>query len=102
MKCPKCKSENSEDIRFCEDCGAKMEKQCPSCIALIPLGKNLCAEYGHKLASLSEPASKDHSLDIKLEKIQHFLPGGLTKARPPDQIEKRKIQGINHRKKAMK
>jgi len=53
MKCPKCKFENAAEMRFCGKCGQ----------------------------SLSEPASpapKDLSFDEKLDKIQRYLPRGLS------------------------
>jgi class 3 adenylate cyclase/tetratricopeptide (TPR) repeat protein len=78
MKCPKCHSENREGVKFCEDCGARMEIKCSSCNAFIPLGKSFCGECGHNLTQSSEPASKDLSFDEKIEKIQKFLPGGVT------------------------
>jgi len=37
MKCPKCESDNREGVKFCEECGAKLELQCPACKAKIPL-----------------------------------------------------------------
>ncbi len=78
MKCPKCHSENREGIKFCEECGAKMEIQCPSCGALIPMGKKFCGECGRNLATPSEPVVKELSFDEKLDKIQRYLPKGLT------------------------
>ncbi|GAH17498.1 unnamed protein product, partial [marine sediment metagenome] len=78
MKCPKCQAENREGVRFCEECGAKMEIKCPSCSAFIPLGKNFCGECGHSLTLPSKPTPKALSFDEKLEKIQRYLPEGLT------------------------
>ena len=82
MKCPKCQSENREGVRFCEDCGARMEIKCPSCGASIPMEKRFCGECGHNLTIPSEPTPKpppkDLSFDEKLDKIQRYLPKGLT------------------------
>ncbi len=78
MKCPKCQAENREGVKFCEECGAKMEINCPSCSAFIPLGKNFCGECGYNLTLPSEPIPKALSFDEKLEKIQRYLPEGLT------------------------
>jgi len=78
MKCPKCQAENREGVKFCEECGAKMEIKCPSCGAFIPLGKNFCGECGYNLTLPSEPTPKALSFDEKLEKIQRYLPEGLT------------------------
>ncbi len=78
MKCPKCQAENREGIRFCEECGAKMELKCPKCGAEIPLGKKFCGECGNDLTPPHKSASKELSFDEKLTKIQKYLPGGLT------------------------
>jgi len=78
MICPKCHSENREGVKFCEECGAKMEIQCPSCSALIPMGKKFCGECGHNLTTPSEPIAKELSFEEKIDKIQRYLPKGLT------------------------
>ncbi len=53
MKCSKCQHENPDDAKFCNECA-------------------------HTLTPPSDPALKDLSLDEKLEKIQRYLPKGLT------------------------
>ncbi|MEJ2222304.1 MAG: adenylate/guanylate cyclase domain-containing protein [Desulfobacterales bacterium] len=78
MKCPKCESDNREGVNFCEECGAKFELVCSSCKAKIPLGKKFCGECGQNLTLLSEQAPKEFSFDQKIEKIQKYLPKGLT------------------------
>jgi len=44
MKCPKFRSENRDGIKFCKQCGAKIELECPNCKAKIPLGKKFCGD----------------------------------------------------------
>jgi len=78
MKCPKCQFENREGVRFCEQCGAKMESACPNCGAKIPLGSKFCGECGYNLTLPSEQPLKDLSFDEKLDKIQRYLPKGIT------------------------
>jgi DNA-directed RNA polymerase subunit RPC12/RpoP len=78
MKCPECQSENRETVKFCEDCGAKMEMDCPNCSAKIPLGKKFCGQCGNNLSALSETTPKELSFDEKLDKIQRYLPKGIT------------------------
>jgi class 3 adenylate cyclase/tetratricopeptide (TPR) repeat protein len=78
MNCPKCQSENRDEIKFCEQCGAKMELECPNCKAKIPLGKKFCGECGHTLGIPAKPTPKELSFDEKIQKIQKYLPGGLT------------------------
>src|SRR5215208_4275643 len=51
MQCPRCHFENRESVRFCEECGAKLEQVCPSCGAAVPPGRNFCGECGAKLTA---------------------------------------------------
>ncbi len=78
MKCPKCQFENPEGIQFCGKCGTKFEKICPQCNFSNPPEFEFCGKCGHDLAIPSEQPPRDLSLDEKLEKIQRYLPGGLT------------------------
>ncbi len=78
MKCPECQFDNREGIKFCEECGAKIELKCPKCAAEIPLGRKFCGECGHDLSHPSKPIPKELSFDEKLAKIQRYLPNGLT------------------------
>ena len=78
MKCPKCQFENPEGMKFCGGCGAKLEKTCPKCNSSNPPGFKFCGECGHNLTIPTEPTSKDLSFDEKIDKIQRYLPKGLT------------------------
>jgi len=53
MKCPKCQFDNREGAKFCNECG-------------------------HNLTPPSEQAPKELSFDEKIDKIQRYLPKGLT------------------------
>jgi class 3 adenylate cyclase/tetratricopeptide (TPR) repeat protein len=55
-----------------------MESFCPNCGVNIPLGKKFCGDCGHDLAIPTTPPSKAISFEEKLEKLQRYLPGGLT------------------------
>jgi class 3 adenylate cyclase/tetratricopeptide (TPR) repeat protein len=61
MKCAKCGSHNREGVKFCEECGAKLELECPTCKAKIPIGKKFCGECGHKLTEPQKTPSIDYS-----------------------------------------
>jgi len=78
MKCPKCKYENPEVANFCVKCGGKLEILCPECDFGNEPGFRFCAKCGHNLTVPLEVTSKDLSLDEKLEKIQKYLPKGIT------------------------
>ena len=78
MICPKCQHDNREGVKFCEECGAKFEMECPNCHAKVPLGIKFCGECGHNLTLASGPSPKELSFAEKIEKIQRYLPQGLT------------------------
>jgi class 3 adenylate cyclase len=78
MKCPSCQFENQDTQKFCGKCGTKLEKVCPNCGESNPSEYDFCGECGHSLTQPSEPATRDLSFDEKLEKIQKYLPKGLT------------------------
>jgi class 3 adenylate cyclase/tetratricopeptide (TPR) repeat protein len=78
MQCPKCQFENPEGIKFCGECGAKLERLCPNCNSSSPPNFKFCGECGHKLEIPVETLPKDLSFDEKLDKIQRYLPRGLT------------------------
>jgi tetratricopeptide (TPR) repeat protein len=49
MNCPVCGIFNREGVKFCEECGTKMELVCPGCGAKIPPEKKFCGECGQPL-----------------------------------------------------
>jgi class 3 adenylate cyclase/predicted ATPase len=55
-----------------------LNSTCPNCDNTNRQGAKFCNECGLRLTSPSEPLSKKLSLDEKLEKIQRYLPDGLT------------------------
>jgi len=78
MQCPECQTENPDTQKFCGECGIKLEKTCPGCGAKNPPQYKFCGECGHNLTSPSEPSPKELSFDEKIDKIQRYLPKGLT------------------------
>jgi class 3 adenylate cyclase/tetratricopeptide (TPR) repeat protein len=68
MKCPKCRFENREGVKFCEECGARMVLKCPQCGAEIPLERRFCGTCGQKLEA--EEMIKKTELSIDGERKQ--------------------------------
>jgi class 3 adenylate cyclase/tetratricopeptide (TPR) repeat protein len=77
MICSQCQTDNREGVKFCEECGAKMELACPHCRMKVPLGKKFCGKCGHQLLLPPQKPLEELSFDQKLQKIQKYLPGGL-------------------------
>jgi len=54
MECPKCQFKNSERIKFCGECGTKLERKCPKCSSMNPPKFKFCGECGHSLNGVQE------------------------------------------------
>jgi len=67
MKCQKCGSDNREGVKFCEECGAKLELECPACKAKLPIGKKFCGECGYDLGKSTDTAAfKENEQDTRI------------------------------------
>ena len=53
MKCPRCQHENPSAVKFCGECGARLELLCPSCRASNPPINKFCNECGAPLAQVA-------------------------------------------------
>ena len=60
MRCPRCQHENPDTVKFCGECGARLELRCPSCQAANPPTNKFCHECGAPLSS-AEPKVEDRS-----------------------------------------
>jgi class 3 adenylate cyclase/tetratricopeptide (TPR) repeat protein len=77
MKCPQCAFDNPENINFCGECGNKLEKMCIDCNSPNPPQFKFCGECGAVLEKPKEQV-QELSFDEKIDKIQRYLPQGLT------------------------
>ncbi|TET26167.1 MAG: zinc ribbon domain-containing protein, partial [Candidatus Aminicenantes bacterium] len=64
MKCPECQFKNPEDMKFCGECGAKLETICSNCNFSNPLNFKFCGECGFDLRKPKEVPPMD-DLDQK-------------------------------------
>jgi class 3 adenylate cyclase/tetratricopeptide (TPR) repeat protein len=78
MKCSECQFENRQGAKFCKKCGAKLELVCPVCGYHVQPDSIFCDECGHNLLQPTEKPPADLSFEEKIEKIQKYLPEGLT------------------------
>jgi len=78
LKCPACQFENSDDSKFCVECGQKIELRCPDCGKVLPLNAKFCNGCGRRLTDPDEFSPPELSLHDKLKRIQCYLPEGLT------------------------
>ena len=78
MQCPKCQFENPKAMKFCVECGNKLEAICPNCGFNNSPSFKFCGECGNNLIITSKSLPKALSFDEKLNKIQKYLPQGLT------------------------
>jgi class 3 adenylate cyclase/tetratricopeptide (TPR) repeat protein len=77
MKCPKCHTDNPETRKFCRECGCKLLLICPQCSFENLPGDKFCGECGSDLQKPQE-TTKELSFHEKIDKIQRFLPKGIT------------------------
>ena len=63
MRCPQCQAENAAAARFCEDCGARLERTCPGCGEAVTPGKKFCRSCGASLAAVASPVARFTSPD---------------------------------------
>ena len=49
MKCPRCQHDNPLGVKFCGECGARLESACAACGAANPPGNKFCGQCGAPL-----------------------------------------------------
>ncbi|MBU2643878.1 zinc ribbon domain-containing protein, partial [bacterium] len=76
MNCPKCQTELPGSAKFCFECGHQLESVCGNCQTLNPPGSKFCIECGTDISRAN--TLELSSLDEKIDKIQRYLPAGLT------------------------
>ena len=57
MKCPSCEHDNPSGVKFCGECGARLETACLACGAVNPPGNKFCGQCGASLVQ-ALPGSK--------------------------------------------
>src|SRR2546429_2776607 len=57
MRCPQCAHENPQGVKFCGECGARLEARCPAGGAANPPANKFCGECGAPMTA-APPAQK--------------------------------------------
>src|SRR6266851_1741118 len=58
MRCPQCSHDNPDGVKFCGECGARLESLCPSCGTGNPPANKFCHQCGQVLAPPPMPAAR--------------------------------------------
>jgi len=59
MECPGCTFQNPQGMKFCGECGIKLEVACPKCNFINPPKFKFCGECGENLRNLPDSTSSD-------------------------------------------
>ena len=51
MHCPRCRHDNPASVKFCGECGARLDTACPSCGAGNPPANKFCHQCGTTLSA---------------------------------------------------
>ena len=70
MRCAHCQQENPSGMKFCGECGERLDASCPACRASNPPGNKFCGDCG---AQLLRPASSP----TKFESPKSYIPKHL-------------------------
>ncbi|HXW85357.1 MAG TPA: adenylate/guanylate cyclase domain-containing protein, partial [Candidatus Binataceae bacterium] len=67
MRCSKCKAENRQSAKFCDECGAPLSPKCVSCGAENRFDAKFCDSCGAKIAAPSaNPSKRSHDGPIRV------------------------------------
>jgi len=51
MSCPRCRTENPREAKFCLECGAPLKARCEACGAALPAAAKLCPQCAHPVGA---------------------------------------------------
>ena len=120
MRCPQCSHDNPDGVKFCGECGTRIEGLCPNCGTSNPPPNKFCHQCGQALAPPLMPAARFTSpqsytpphlvekiltsqsamdvIDGVAERLQdHELQRTFLTARPVQDIRERLVQASRER-----
>jgi class 3 adenylate cyclase len=57
VQCPQCQYENPPGMKFCGECGTRLQATCPACQAPNPPTHKFCGECGAALGTTARPSA---------------------------------------------
>ena len=82
MQCPQCRFENPPQMKFCGECGERLQRLCPNCAAEAPPGFKFCGECGTPLTSPA--ATPSHPTPAPAAGRPHYAPPLLVHQAGPE------------------
>jgi len=73
VNCPVCRTKNSADADFCENCGSRLEVACTSCGGANHLRAKFCKKCGQRL-----PEPEAAAVTQKFGSVDAYTPKHLT------------------------
>ena len=80
MICSACRHENREGAKFCENCGAKLERRCPACAQPVREASRFCDACGHRLdqpSAAPAPSPAPSIVDHLAQRFAGYTPRHL-------------------------
>src|SRR5579863_7071144 len=62
MRCRRCEADNPQDARFCDSCGAELDRACDACGASNRAGARFCNRCGSKFHVTARPTAAPASI----------------------------------------
>jgi uncharacterized membrane protein YvbJ len=72
MNCPNCGRENSQDAKFCQQCGHALALICSNCSETNELDARFCKNCGTEIG-----IAKNHQQEASLQALRQTAPNGL-------------------------
>ena len=79
MKCPNCAFDNSDDSRFCENCGQPLERACPNCGQAVASVAKFCKNCGYNLVGQAPSSPTTVPRSAGLEAMRRAAPSDMAR-----------------------